>query len=188
MPSITYTADQQARMTAAQKAVDVAQYALNNAQANQTNLYNAMANAFADGSLASGVYSLPGDHSLSSQLSVGLMDSNSCKRDAWTGLLKSSKCPSAVSTFNQSYINWQGSSAGVTSAQTALATAKAAQKTLLDAIALEVANDPNVIANTAAAVAAQNIQRTKWILFGLIALSVVVVAIFFSKTLLSKSA
>lgn len=193
MPTVSYTADQIAQINKAKAAVTAAESGVTAAQNAVNAAYTVMDNAFGAGSLSPQCYNKPA--SLPAQLSIGHMDPKSCKKSVISlnlSNLTCPKCPDQVSAFNQAYSNWQGSQAGVTSANTALTTAKNNLKSLLDSIAAQNANDPaiqqaNQVA-VAEATAAQKKEQSKWILFGLIALAVVIAALYFAKILLgSKS-
>lgn len=176
---IIYTPDQQAQIDAANTAVKNATTALNNAKANVTAQYNNLNNLFADARLSPYYYHRAGDGSLTAQLAVGQMDRHSCYASNPT--IRLQPCIDAVSRFNTGYGDYTSAFAAQTAAQNNLNSANSALATLMTTLN----NSPNVIqqqnSSTTSITSAAATQRAKWILFGLIALAIVVAAIFFAK-------
>lgn len=188
MPSVSYSPEQQASIDKATALVKAAENAVTAAQNNVNARYHDMENAFGAGSLSPQCYNKPS--SLTSQLSIGNMNKQSCKKNILTpSNLNCPKCPDQVSAFNQAYSNWQGAKAGVDSANAALTTAKNNLTNLINSIAAINANDPAIQqANQVAvanAIAQQKKEQAKWILFGLIALVIITAALLFTKMLLT---
>jgi hypothetical protein len=171
MAIIKYTAAQQAQIDRAQKDINTAKALYDKAKADADSSYGPAGEAFNKVDHYNGK---PG--TLDEQLAIGTMDLHSCRYG-----IHVSECQGAVVNFNNAFFRWKTNTENAQKASANLASANAAMSTLLTTLG----KDPDIIAQQSAAniVAGkmQDTMKSKWVIFGIIAIIVIVGAILISR-------
>lgn len=217
MPEVSYSADQQNRIKAAQDKLASAQRAYDSYLASANEAYRIFCDGWweyltdcdiidgkttAIGNILQGYvgfftlglktqkrWSKP--TSCNAAIETGVLTEWTCRRGSGD-CKERGTCDAKIRDYNSHLQAVHNTAISLDDSKKVLASAKANLTTVLDAIAKEVASDPNVQANNAAAAAgassSQNKERAKWILFGLIALAIIGAAIYFGRSVIAKSA
>lgn len=170
---MAYTADQAARIEAANKKIADAQKAYDDSVAQKNSHYATLQSIFNRSELGGSCYD--GRPSLDDQLNWGKMSQGSCKKTVtFSGITtKCPKCLTSTTDFNNEKNIYDSAVSNVTAKLQALNGAKDELKNLLDSIGEEVANDPAVIIEKDKIEAEANVQKFKWIFFGIYVLMIV---------------
>lgn len=107
-------------------------------------------------------------------LSTGTCGS-AVNNNAYPNCTSNATCQARVTEFNTRYAYWDSYKSTVEGYRLALVQANAQLQAVLNQVAFESGNDPETLADIAAADEEAKTKRTRWIIFGVIVVSVLVI-------------
>ena len=186
---MAYTPEQQIRIDAANEKVANAQTAYDSAVSSKNDSYNQLKSLFNSSISNKDCYSVVSGGTADAQIAWGTANLGSCKKKL-NGNLKCPNCPHDVSAFNGEYANYKTRIDAIGQKEGELNTAKAELDTLLTNIGTEVANDPqnqlDLATTTAEAEAQGKTLKTKWLIFGILAVVLIIGIGFFYFKVIKK--